>query len=78
MDYKEDIKNATQKTQLSYNELKDIISTLYGEENRESIILSLLGNSATLVFSITICPNASKVLRWYYDVQKGDGYICEN
>ena len=77
MDYKGDIKNATQKTQLSYNELKDTISALYGEENIESIILSLLGNSATLAFAITICPNASKVLRWYYDVQKGDGYICE-
>lgn len=77
MDYKGDIKNATQKTQLSYNELKDTISTLYGEENIESIILSLLGNSAILAFAITNCPNASKVLRWYYDVQKGDGYICE-
>ena len=77
MDYKGDIKNATQKTQLSYNELKNTISTLYGEENIESIILSLLGNSAILAFAITNCPNARKVLRWYYDVQKGDGYICE-
>ena len=77
MDYKGDIKNATQKTQLSYNELKDTISTLYGEENIESIILSLLGNSFVLAFAITNCPNASKVLRWYYDVNKGDGYICE-
>jgi hypothetical protein len=77
MDYKGDIKNATQKTQLSYGQLKDTISTLYGEENLESIIRSLLGDSATLAYAITICPNSSKVLRWYYDVNKGVGYICE-
>jgi len=77
MDYKGDIKNATQKTQLSYGQLKNTIYTLYGEENLESIIQSLLGDSATLAYAITICPNTSKVLRWYYDVNKGDGYICE-
>ena len=77
MDYKGDIKNATQKTQLSYDQLKDTISTLYGEENLKSIILSLLGDSATLAYAIINCPNASKVLKWYYDVNKGDGYICE-
>ena len=78
MDYKGDIKNATQKTHLSYGELKDTISTLYGEENLKSIILSLLGNDGpTIAFAITNCPNARKVLRWYYDVNKGDGYICE-
>ena len=77
MDYKGDIKNATQKTQLSYHQLKETISTLYGEENLESIILSLLGESAKLAYAITNCPNANKVLRWYYDVQKGGGYICE-
>ena len=77
MDYKGDIKNATQKTQLSYDQLKDTISTLYGGENLKSIILSLLGDSATLAYAITKCPNASKVLKWYYDVNKGDGYICE-
>lgn len=78
MDYKDGIKNATQKTQLSYGELKDTISTLYGEENLKSIILSLLGNDGpAIAFAITNCPNAIKVLRWYYDVNKGDGYICE-
>ena len=77
MSYTSDIQNSTQKTQLSYGELKDTISTLYGEENLESIIVSLLGrDSPTLAYAITNCPNANKVLRWYYDVQKGDGYIC--
>jgi hypothetical protein len=78
MDYKGDIENTTQKTQLSYDELEDTIYTLYGGENLESIIHSLLGESATLAYAITICPNSRKVLRWYYDVQKGNGYICEN
>lgn len=77
MSYISDIQKVTQKSQLSFSELTDTIVSLYGEENLESIIQSLLGDSATLAYAITICPDASKVLRWYYDVNKGDGYFCE-
>lgn len=78
MDYKSDIKKVTQKTQLSYNELKDTIASLYNLEDLESILISLLGSDVpALAYAITNCPNASKLLRWYYDVNKGTGYIEE-
>ena len=78
MDYKSDIKKVTQKTQLSYDELKGTIATLYNLEDLESILVSLLGSDVpALAYAITKCPNASKVLRWYYDVNKGTGYIEE-
>lgn len=89
MSYISDIKKVTQKSKLSFNELKDTIVALYGEENPDgtttmegskmrTILSSLLGSDGpTIAYAITNCPNASKVLRWYYDVQKGDGYICE-
>lgn len=78
MDYKSDIKKVTQKTQLSYNELKDTIASLYNLDDLKSILISLLGSDVpALAYAITTCPNASKVLRWYYDVNKGTGYIEE-
>ena len=44
----------------------------------KTILNSLLGSDGpAIAYAITNCPNASKVLRWYYDVHKGDGYIEE-
>jgi len=89
MSYISDIQKVTQKSQLSFSELNDTIVALYGEEDSDGIITidsskietilnSLLGSDgSTLAYAITYCPNASKVLRWYYDVNKGDGYIEE-
>ena len=89
MSYISDIQNVTQKSQLSFNELTDTIVSLYGEEGTDgsattegstmkTILNSLLGSDGPAIANaITNCPNASKVLRWYYDVNKGTGYICE-
>ena len=89
MSYISDIQKVTQKSQLSFSELTDTIVDLYGEEDpngtttmegsrMRTILSSLLGSDGpSIAYSITNCPNASKVLRWYYDVQKGDGYIEE-
>lgn len=89
MSYISDIQKVTQKSQLSLSELEDTITVLYGEEDEEGISMmegskmktilnSLLGSGGPAIANaITNCPNASKVLRWYYDVQKGDGYIEE-
>lgn len=89
MSYISDIQKVTQKSQLSFSELTDTIVALYGEEDPDgtttmegskmrTILSSLLGsNGPAIANAITYCPNASKVLRWYYDVNKGDGYICE-
>ena len=88
MSYISDIQNVTQKSQLSFNELTDTIVS-HGEEGTDgsatmegstmkTILNSLLGSDGPAIANaITNCPNASKVLRWYYDVNKGTGYICE-
>lgn len=90
MSYISDIQRVTQKSQLSFCELKDTIIILYGEEGEDgittiknskmkTILNAILGSEGpTIAYAITYCPNASKVLRWYYDVHKGDGYITEN
>ena len=89
MDYKRDIQKVTQKPHLSFSELTETIVSLYGEEDTDgsatmegskmkTILNSLLGSDSQAIANAIInCPNASKVLRWYYDVNKGDGYICE-
>ena len=89
MSYISDIQKVTQRSKLSFNELTDTIVALYGEENQDgittmegskmrTILFSLLGSDGpNIANAITNCPNASKVLRWYYDVNKGDGYIEE-
>ena len=89
MSYISDIQKVTQKSQLSFSELTDTIVALYGDEDPDgtitmegsrmrTILSSLLGSDGPAIANaITKCPNASKVLIWYYDVNKGDGYICE-
>ena len=89
MSYISDIQKVTQKSHLSFSELTNTIVALYGEEDIDgtttmegskmrTILSSLLGSDGPAIANaITNCPNASKVLRWYYDVNKGDGYICE-
>ena len=89
MSYISDIQKVTQKPHLSFNELTNTILALYGEEDTDgsammegskmkTILNSLLGSDGPAIANaITNCPNASKVLRWYYDVNKGNGYICE-
>ena len=59
MDYKDGIKNATQKTQLSYGELRYNFYSLWGTKIRK--YNGPWEISATLLYS-TICPNAGKVL----------------
>lgn len=89
MSYISDIQKVTQKSHLSFSELTNTIVALYGEEDIDgtttmegskmrTILSSLLGSDGPAIANaITNCPNASKVLRWYYDVNRGDGYICE-
>ena len=89
MEYKNDIRSVVSKNRLTFNELIDIIVRCYGTESEDetmvmtgdqvtSYLKKILDNDS---YTIAVAHNNSEQLQdiftWYYDVEKGDGYLQE-
>jgi hypothetical protein len=88
MDYKAAISQNTDKKQLSFNELEEIIVKLYGEEQNERIILqpekfiSILKSmfdpdSYTMINAFVHSSQLQAVFNWHYDTRDGQGYLTD-
>lgn len=89
MEYKNNIRSGVSKKQLTFNELTDIIVRGYGTQIEDGKII-MSGDQLTShlrkifdddSYTMAIAVNNSKQLQniftWYYDVDKGDGYLQE-
>ena len=87
---KNNIRYVTNKKNLSFNELTDIIVRFFGTESEngtmvmnkqemKKILRSILGdgNSFTAAVAMHNSPQLQSVLSWEYDVEKGTGYLRE-
>lgn len=88
MDYKMNIQSNVTKKILTFNELTDVIVRLYGTSVDEKIIMpsnemeshlrKIFDNdSYTMAVAVHNSSQLRNVLTWYYDVDKGDGYLQE-
>ncbi len=87
MDYKTAIRENTNKPQLSFTELAQIIAGLSGNErpdgrmeidgnNLDKILKSFLGNDgSTAAWFHYNNPEVQAKINWYYDVNEGAGYF---
>jgi hypothetical protein len=86
MDYKAAISQNTDKKQLSFNELAQIITGLSGDERPEGtmeidgnkldkILQSILGEDGTTAAWFHYnTPEVQARLNWHYEVNEGEGY----
>ena len=87
---KNNIRYVTNKKNLSFNELTDIIVRFFGAEDEngtmimnkqemEAIIKKVLGdkNSFTVLVAMQNSEQLQSILIWEYDVEKGCGYLRE-
>ena len=83
MNYKSDIRNHLKGVKsIDFTKLISTIILLYGEDQQideyvlENILINILTedgyNMACFIYNT---PRAMDKLKWYYDIQKGEGYI---
>tara|TARA_B100000131_G_C17587946_1_gene397966 strand:+ start:182 stop:469 length:288 start_codon:yes stop_codon:yes gene_type:complete len=90
MDYKTNIRSNVSKKYLTFNELTDIIVRLYGtsvdedekmimpSNEMESHLRKIFDNdSYTMAVAVNNSSQLKNILTWYYDVEKGEGYLQE-
>ena len=89
MDYKKSIQAATQSQYISFEELLDIITTIYGDESgngtismksfeMEKILKDILGeNGCVAAISVYNSSQLQEVFIWKYHVATGEGYLSE-
>jgi hypothetical protein len=90
MDYKMNIQSNVTKKFLTFNELTDVIVHLYGTSVDEDEKITMSSNeieshlrkifdndSYTMAVAVHNSSQLRNVLTWYYDVEKGEGYLKE-
>lgn len=88
MDYKAAIRLNTEKKEISFTELAQIIAGLSGDEQSggteidvhklDKILQSILGvNGTTAAWLHYNNPEVQAKLNWHYDTNKGEGYYTE-
>lgn len=89
MDYKKSIQAATQSQYISFEELLDIITRIYGDETgngtismepseMEKILIAILGeNGCVTAISLYNSSQLQEVFTWKYHVTTGEGYLSE-
>lgn len=90
MEYKDHIRGLVTKKHITFNELTDIIVKSYGQEQEnglmtmtaeilETYLREILrdDNSFTMAIAVHNSNQLQSHVSWYYDIEKGDGYLRE-
>lgn len=89
MDYKKSIQAVTQSQYIGFEELLEIIESIYGDESDdgtmsmepskiEEILIKILGKDGkNMAVSVYNSSQLQEVFTWKYHVTTGEGYLSE-